>query len=157
MSYALPDDFISAYGQQEAVELSNLENPTAEIPDFRQISTAIAQAESEINSILGARYEIPISEPLPLILVSHVLAIARYRLDRFRRREDVTEDYKLSAAQLKDMALGRIALARPDSSLVAPKGPSQDSAFGDVSFYAPEPIWTRDKLHGYQRIYERGY
>lgn len=155
MSYALPDDFIAAYGLQEAIELSNLEEPTAEIPNLRQISTAIAQAESEIDSILGARYQIPISEPLPLILVSHCLAIARYRLDRYRRREDVTEDYKLSVAQLKDMALGRIALARPDSSLVEPRGPSQDSAFGDVSFHAPDPIWTRDNLAGYQRIYGR--
>lgn len=155
MSYALPEDFIEAYGLQEAIELSNLENPIADSPDLRQIANAIAHANSEINSYLGVRYLVPIAPPFPLILVSHTLSLARYRLDRFRRREDVTKDYELAIASLKDMAIGRMALSRPDSSLVAIKSSNQDNAFGDVSFTAPEPIWTREKLQNYQRYPDR--
>lgn len=156
MSYALPEDFIEAYGLQESIELSNLENPVADLPDLRQIANAIAHADSEINSYLGVRYLIPIAPPFPLILVSHTLSLTRYRLDRFRRREDVVKDYELAITSLKDMAIGRMALSRPDSSfLVALKSSNQDNAFGDVSFTAPEPIWTREKLQNYQRYPDR--
>ncbi|HEY9835413.1 MAG TPA: phage protein Gp36 family protein [Vampirovibrionales bacterium] len=154
-AYALPEDFVATYGFQESVEISNLENPTAENPNLVEIDLAIALASSEIDSILGARYVVPISPPTPLILAAHALCLARYRLDRYRRRADVVDDYKLAVSQLEKMATGKVALARPDATLVEPAAPSQESAFGDVSYYAPDPIWTRENLTGYQRIVRR--
>jgi phage gp36-like protein len=155
MGYASVEEFQDRFGLTETIELSNLENPLAETPNYQSITYAIAQAESEIDSYLGARYEVPIQPPLPLVLISHCLTLARYNLDRYRRREDVREDYKLVIAQLQQMALGKMALVRPDSRLVPPKGFSRDKAFGDVSFHSPDPIWTRDKLRNYQRFPRR--
>ena len=153
--YASPESFIVSYGRQEALEISNLEDPAAEEVNFIRLADALSKASLEIDSYLGARYEVPVDSPTPPLLQSCCLAIARYRLDTYRRRDDVAEEYKQTIGQLEKMATGRIALVREDSQLVPPKALSQDRAFGDASFKAGDRIWTRGKLAHYQRSYGR--
>lgn len=151
MAYANSEGFEVLYGMQEALEISNLESPDAEAVNYSRLSEALCNASLEIDGYLGARYEVPITAPTPPILQMLCLAIARYRLDIYRRREDVSAEYERAIAQLEKMATGKIALARANSELVPPKVLSQDRAFGDISCQIGDRIWTRSGLKHYQR------
>lgn len=94
-----PDDFVLAFGIKEAIQLSNLDNPSANSVNTERIWMAIQDAVSLIDSYIA---QAPRANKL-LISSSRrrvALIFARYYLDSVRRREDVTADYERAIKEL---------------------------------------------------------
>jgi phage gp36-like protein len=94
-----PDDFIMAFGHKEAVQLSNLDNPSGNSVNPERIWMAIQDACSLIDSYIS---QAPRANKL-IISSSRrrvALVFARYYLDSVRRREDVTADYERAIKEL---------------------------------------------------------
>lgn len=102
---ATPGDFILAYGEKEAIELSNISESRESEPNYDRIWMAIQDAESLIDS-----YIVNSSKSCVRLVSSNrrrtTLIIARYYLDTVRRREDVLKDYELSIKELKSCDTG---------------------------------------------------
>jgi len=102
---ATPGDFILAFGEKEAIELSNLSDPQETEPNYDRIWMAIQDAEALIDS------HIYNASKACLRLVSSnrrrtTLIIARYYLDTVRRREDVFKDYEMCIKELQGCESG---------------------------------------------------
>jgi phage gp36-like protein len=94
-----PDDFILAFGIKEAIQLSNLDNPSSSSVNTERIWMSIQDACSLIDSYIA---QAPRANKL-LISSSRrrvALIFARYYLDSVRRREDVTADYERAIKEL---------------------------------------------------------
>lgn len=97
---ATPGDFILAYGEKEAVEISNIGEPTRSTPNYERIWMAIQDANALIDSYIRNASKNCVS------LVSSnrrrtALIITRYYLDTVRRREDVQKDYEACIKELQ--------------------------------------------------------
>jgi len=95
-----PDDFVMAFGIKEAIQLSNLDNPSASSVNTERIWVAIQDACSLIDSYIA---QAPRANKL-LISSSRrrvALIFARFYLDSVRRREDVTADYDRAIKELE--------------------------------------------------------
>ncbi len=96
---AVVDDFISTYGYQEALQLSNINNASASAINETRIERAIEDANSLIDAYVKQ------SPKANKLLVSSsrrrtAMIIARYYLDSVRRRQDVTDDYERAITEL---------------------------------------------------------
>jgi phage gp36-like protein len=96
---ATVDDFILAYGMQEAVQVSNIDNPSANTVNEARIRMALEDAESLIDSYVTQ------APKAGIIIISSsrrrtTLVLARYFLDSVRRRENVTQDYERAIKEL---------------------------------------------------------
>ena len=94
-----PDDFVIAFGYKEAVQLSNLDNPSANSVNTERVWMAIQDACALIDSYIA---QAPRANKL-IISSSRrrvALVFARYYLDSVRRREDVTADYERAIKEL---------------------------------------------------------
>lgn len=94
-----PDDFVIAFGYKEAVQLSNLDNPSANSVNTERVWMAIQDACALIDSYIA---QAPRANKL-IISSSRrrvALVFARYYLDSVRRREDVTADYERAIREL---------------------------------------------------------
>lgn len=110
MIYATVADFILAFGEGEAIELSNLDDPVNDQLEATTIRGALTTASAEIDSyVRSAGYSLPLSE-VPSVLIGKCCDIARYRLDRNRAREEVRQRYLDAVYWLKDLARGTASL-----------------------------------------------
>jgi phage gp36-like protein len=109
MPYATIAQFITAFGELEAVELSNLDDPSATVIVNAPIDAALADASALIDTYLGNRYSLPLAYT-PAVLVPCCLDIARHRLDRIRVREDVRQAYEDRIRWLEQVCKGIISL-----------------------------------------------
>lgn len=97
---ATPGDFILAYGEKEAIGISNIDDARETEPNLDRIWMAIQDAEALIDSYIQNA-----SKSCIRLVSSNrrrtSLAIARYYLDTVRRREDVFKDYELCIKELQ--------------------------------------------------------
>ena len=108
-----PDDFVMAYGFREAVQLSNLDDPSATSINADRIWISIQDACALIDSYIA---QMPRANKL-IVSSSRrrvALVFARYYLDSVRRRQDVTDDYERAIKEL-DAAL-QAPYIEPDPS-----------------------------------------
>jgi phage gp36-like protein len=91
--YATPQDFIDAFGQQETIMLTNLDDPSAIAPNPVPLNKALADATAFIDTYVGSRYVLPLTS-VSTVVNRYCLDIARYMLDRIRSREDVRLRYE---------------------------------------------------------------
>lgn len=94
------DDFILAFGRSEAVQLSNIDDPSRDEVNYSRIQMAIEDANSLIDSY------VKLAPKAGKLLVSAnrrrtSLVIARFYLDSVRRREDVSQDYERAIKELQ--------------------------------------------------------
>ncbi|MBW4652621.1 MAG: DUF1320 family protein [Kaiparowitsia implicata GSE-PSE-MK54-09C] len=141
MAYATVALFIQAFGEQEAIELSALDDATAEAVVEPVIDRALDDASSLIDSYIGSRYRLPLPST-PTVLIPKCLDIARYRLDRTRARDDVRLRYEDAIRWLEQITKGIISL-----SLDEVGNPTQPS--GSPEFNSPPSVFDRDSLSGY--------
>ncbi len=111
------DHFILAYGVQEAIQLSNIEDPSADSVNYARIRMAIEDAESLIDSYITQ------APRAGVLLISSnrrrtSLVIARYYLDSVRRREDVTQDYERAIKELQANLTNNAAIVPPSELAV---------------------------------------
>lgn len=109
------DDFVLAYGRQEAIQVSNIDDPSADSVNHARIQMAIEDANSMIDSYVR------MAPKAGQLLVSAnrrrtSLIIARYFLDSVRRRDDVTQDYERAIKELQS-SLDNNADLVPDGEL----------------------------------------
>jgi phage gp36-like protein len=110
MVYATLEDFELSFGARETAELSDLEDPTAEVTYSPAIDNALELATAEINGYMrAAGYNLPL-QSVPSILRGLCLDIARYKLDINLGREEVRLRYKAAIDFLKGLVEGKTKL-----------------------------------------------
>lgn len=96
---ASPDDFIIAYGLKEAIQLTNIDDASANSVNVAKMRMAIEDANALIDSYIEQS-----GKAGKVLITSNrrrtALIIARYYLDNVRRREDVFKDYTEALKQL---------------------------------------------------------
>lgn len=111
MAYATVEEFISNFGEDEAVMLSNLDDPQAVTVNESVIVQAISDSSSLIDGYLrSAGYTLPLSAEVQ-VLTRAASDIARYYLDRLKPREDVKARYDGWLKWLGDVARGNVKLS----------------------------------------------
>ncbi len=129
MSYATLADFVAAFGESEATELTD--NVGAGVPNPATYAVAAADADAEIDSHLAGRYVLPLS-PVPRLIVRIALDIARYRLWRDHASDEVRRRYEDARRLLEAIAAGKVRLG--------------DAIHAGVAFAAPGRVITDDVL-----------
>lgn len=105
------------------------------------LDRAIADANAEIDGYVGARYALPLPDPVPPVLVPIACDIARYRLFDDSVPEIVRQRYEDAIARLKDIAAGRLSLGiDPAQAAAAQVG---------VRVRAPAKVFSDELLGGY--------
>ena len=93
------------FGEQELIELTNLDDPTATTIDDLRLERTLISTDAEINAYIQGSTD-PIFLP---ILVEKAIDIARYKLEsRGEPREDVRKRYEDATAYLEKVSEGKI-------------------------------------------------
>ena len=114
------DDLVNRYGEDDIAGLErNIKDPDA-------TSTRISDATRYINSY--------VSDYLPLATVPSSLKdaaalVARYKLFKNKRPDDVNEDYKNLVAWLDKIASGKLSLIDDDGNVIEKTGNFYDTSF----------------------------
>jgi phage gp36-like protein len=142
--YATAADFIAAFPDDESVELTNLDTPSAVAPVLARIETALSEAESEINTYVGMVATLPLTS-VPVVLKNAAIRIARYRLDSYNPREFVRLDYEDQVKFLKLVAERKVTLGLDSESTPVE---SERSSSG-IAYRAQPRVFTRESMRGY--------
>lgn len=157
MGYATATDFIGIFGERETLEITNLDSPTAALPNLTILTKELAMADAEIDTYLAVNYTVPV-DPVPPILIRVSCVIARKLLDRYRRRDDVQNDYKEAIEWLKLLAARKVGLTDPTGKPVTADANGKNSVGGFVSFGENfSKQFTNNSLDWYQRQLPRRY
>lgn len=106
--YATKDDMTKAFGEEEMIALTNLDDFDGAIDETR-LNAALEYAGAEIDSRLGARFALPL-QSVPLVLKNKALDIARYQMEHGKPREDVVKRYDDAIRWLEQVAAGKVSL-----------------------------------------------
>lgn len=109
MTYATVSDLVARFGEQEIVELSNLDLSHDSEINQEAVERALADSAAEIDGYLAARYRLPVSGT-PHLLSLLCTDIARFRLQKGVSSEQARERYEDAVATLKRIADGRMNL-----------------------------------------------
>lgn len=119
---ASPDDFILAYGLKEAIQLTNIDDASANSVNVAKLRMAIEDANALIDSYIEQS-----GKSGRVLITSNrrrtALVIARYYLDTVRRREDIYKDYVESLKQLDaERQMTAIRAGHGDSAIDTKRG-----------------------------------
>lgn len=108
--YATVTDLVDRFGEPELIDLTDRAQPPAGTIDASVADAALADACGEADAYLGVRYSLPVTAPVPLVLVAVVCDIARYRLYENRATEEVRQRYEDAVRWLRDVSRGAAVL-----------------------------------------------
>lgn len=119
---ASPNDFILAYGLKEAIQLTNIDDASANSVNVAKLRMAIEDANALIDSYIEQS-----GKSGRVLITSNrrrtALVIARYYLDTVRRREDIYKDYVESLKQLDaERQMTAIRAGHGDSAIDTKRG-----------------------------------
>lgn len=141
MPYATLADLITAFSEDEILQLSNIDDPDAIAIGRSVVDRALQDASDQIDAYLSARYSVPLN-PVPSLIKNYTCDVTRYLLDKDNPREEVTRRRDLVFAFLRDLSMGKANLpgiTTSDSTLVS-----------DVPIYSsPARVWTTETLKDY--------
>lgn len=140
MAYITSSDMIAAFGEEEMIALSNLDNSSATVINGAVIQKAIDDACASVDGYLAVRYSVPII-PTPPVLTRITCDFARGILDQNNPREEVIRRWDMAVAYLKDLARGLAVLPMPQ--VEAPQ------ATDSPQYRSPGRVFTRDTLSAY--------
>ena len=109
MTYALQADMVTAFGDDELVQLTDRADPPVGAIDAAVLTRALEAADGEIDSYLAARYTLPLPS-VPTILRDCAIDIARYRLHDRGVPDLVKDAYKDRIAWLLNVSKGIASL-----------------------------------------------
>jgi len=115
MAYATLADLNLAFGEEEITQLSDRDGDDSN--DTNVVETKLAEAESEINSYLSVKYELPITS-VSSNLKKVTCDIARYLMHKDGATDEVVRHYKEAISWLKDIVAGRAVLLDVSASPV---------------------------------------
>jgi phage gp36-like protein len=146
MPYCAIAEFITTFGEQETVAVSNLYTPSAIAIDETNLEQALTDASALIDGYIQGRVTLPLSAlQVPATLKACCADIARYRLDRNRCREEVRMRYEDWIVWLKDVSKGIVNLG-----LDAQVPPESPTLVPDrVYVRASDRVFTDDVLDRY--------
>jgi len=121
MPYATIAQFVEKFGRDQAIALSNLDDPQAEEPDGSVLNRSLIDASALMDSYLAGRYSLPFVSA-PQVLIPKCLDIARYFLDKYAAREDVRQRYEDAIRWLELVAKGTIQLGLDALSVEVKRG-----------------------------------
>ncbi|CDF98946.1 Putative uncharacterized protein [Avibacterium paragallinarum JF4211] len=136
--YATLDSLIKRYGREEITQLACGEDREL---DVAKAEEALFDASDTINSYLGGRYTLPLSQ-VPAVLERHCCYIARYFLERNRATDQARKDYEDSIRFLEKVAAGTISLG------IAENGETVESENVAIIESAGS-VWARGKSRGF--------
>lgn len=142
-SYATVQDFIDYVGTQESIEITNLDDPMASSVNEDLLEKALTHATAEINAYLAGNYSLPLAS-IPPILMYDCCEIARYRLDKLKTRDDVTERYNNAIARLRDISKGLVTLGLDAAGEEAASGATSEPAY-----ISANAVFTHETLSGF--------
>lgn len=116
MTYALQADLVTAFGEDELVQLTDRADPPAGTLDAAIVTRALEAADGEIDSYLATRYSLPLAS-VPVILRDCAADIARYRLHDRGVPDRVKDAYEKRIAWLRDVAANRASIGLAPESL----------------------------------------
>jgi len=143
MSYCTQDDILTQLDEAILIQLTDDENTGSVEADF--VTRAIADADAEIDSYVGARHTVPL-DPVPELLRKFSTDISIYNL--YARRsgppEHILDRYKAVIRLLELIARGTASLGADD-----PEGnpsPADTPLMADTN---PARVFSRSKLRGF--------
>lgn len=142
MPYAVVADMISAFSEQEILELSNIDYPDNTTINEDVVNRAIADASAQIDGYLSTRYSTPVADPVPPLLRNYTCDVARYLLDKDKPREEVSRRRDLVFYNLKDLAAGKANLPGINTA-------DSTSASDTPLFFTSGRVWTAESLKDY--------
>ena len=144
MPYCAIEDIKKLLPEADLVQLTDDEG--AGSVHQGRVEEAIAQADADIDSYLGAKYNVPLS-PAPAVVRKLSVDIAVYNLYS-RRLEKVpetrSERYKNAVRMLEGIAKGTIAIGAATVPTAA-----GDAGGPEATKPAKDRIFTRTTLEGY--------
>ena len=137
MAYSTLEDLLLMIPETELAQLSA---ERGDLPDEEVVTAAIAQADGEIDSYLGARYRVPLS-PVPPLVKALSVDLALYHLYSRRGAAPSLRQKKYETAMgiLKEIASGTTALEGGGGE---PPGTSREVA----SLSSAARVFKRDVL-----------
>ena len=119
MTYASSADMTARFGEAELAQLTDPESG-------RQLNSAVlgralGDAEAEIDSYLGKRYQLPLST-VPPVLQRLCCDMARYHLHTLVASETVRQRYEDAVSLLKKIASGDVELPTAAPLVVTTSG-----------------------------------
>lgn len=147
MTYATPQDLVDRYGEEELAIAADYDGDDAF--DTAAVERAIGDASAEIDTYLGALYELPFGEP-PAILMRLCTDIAIYRLasNTAHASEERRQRYEDAIALLRRIAKGEVKLGVHSSTAETGGGEGTSAAAEGADFNGPDRLFTRHKLGG---------
>lgn len=139
MTYATQQNMIDRFTQRELVQLTDTTGSGA--INAAVVAVALADADAEINSYIGARYRLPLAQVTPE-LVRLACDIARYRLWDVRASDEVKTRYDDAIRKLRDVSKEVASLGIDQNSQ-----PVADA--GGVGMIAGGRVFNADALSGY--------
>ncbi len=139
MPYATPQEFIEKFGRDQAIALTNLDDPSAEEVDLTALNRALTDASAQIDSYLAGRYALPFAS-VPQVLIPKCLDLAHYALDRYAAREDIRQRCEDAIRWLELVAKGTVELGLNALNTEVKRGENLPD------FAAVEPTFTNDTL-----------
>lgn len=122
MSYVSAQDIADLYGEDFLLLVAERggEGDLAGPATAAAIADACAQASSEADSYIGARFPVPVA-PAPRALQIHVINMAVHHLAATadRMTEQIRQRYEDAIGWLKDIAAGRASLGTADAGISA--------------------------------------
>lgn len=112
-AYTSPQALIDAFGEREIVELTDREEPRANVVDTDVAQRACDRAAVEVDAALAGRYALPLAT-VPQLLRYIALDLAHFHLYApTEPPESVRAAYDAANRKLRDLATGVLSLG-PD-------------------------------------------
>jgi phage gp36-like protein len=133
MAYCTQDDILEQIDEDDLIGLTD-DDDAGEVDDDK-VTRAIADADAEIDSYCGTRYDLPFS-PVPVMVRKLSVDIAIYNLYARRRGapDDRRQRYDNAVRILRDISRGLISLGADGPSVDDDAGPEATTTKSDRIF-----------------------
>ena len=139
MPYATQQDIVDRYGADALYVAADRNNDN--VIDTAAVDRALTDATDEINTYVGARYQLPLN-PVPSVLLRLCVDIALYRLSPGAA---LTEEKRLRYDDV--MALLR-GIAKGTATLGISDGSEAQTTAGDAELISNPRRYTRETMGG---------
>lgn len=138
MPYATQADLAARFGTQQLLQIADRDGD--DVLDAAVVDAALADADAEIDSYIGLRYELPLASTPPR-LRDIAIDVAMYKLHPAGTPEDVLQRYRDAVKWLNELSKGNV--------LIDVGGEEPAAAPDQAEFVGPERVFSRDTLGNY--------
>lgn len=162
MTYATLTDLIDSFGESELIELTNLDNPSADTINEIKVDAILSQTDGFIEGYLSRVLPFPLDSEnnahyfILTILKDKAVDIARYRLEsKGEVREDVRRRFEDVLKWLEMVAKGEIILWSEDGNISIDDGDNVILNKSGIAMRSQSRVFTKKGLNLYTRTWYR--